>query len=194
MLSFFIFTECILLMTTMVSIKKKGNRLGILEFVVFLILSHLIFYTVSYGQLVLSPQVQLSTGVSNSTKGMLECLGNFYPLIDTVSLQKCVFESTVYNISKSRLPYVHKIPVAFVISLFDNTVFIVDEYYSSMKDINQALVLIHECSHLTLSTIDYAYRWQAEFANLTYNQHMRNADSYVDLIINRCLIDTDVFF
>jgi len=172
----------------------KVNTLGIVESFAFLILLPSIYKTVSYGQLVMSAQVQLSTGVANSTSGMLECLGDFYPLIDVAGLQKCVFESTVYNISKSRVPYVHAIPIAFVTPLFDKTVFIVDEYYSTEKEINQALILIHECSHLTLSTKDHAYRWQAEFAHLTDDQHMENADSYVNLIINHCLNDIDVFY
>mgnify|MGYP000887907613 CR=1 FL=1 len=176
----------------------KVNTLGILEFCVSLILLFSIYDTVSVGQLIMSPQVQLSTGVSNSTMGMLECLGDFYPSIDTIGLQKCVLESTVYNISKSRVPYVQTrgraIPIAFVTHLFKKSVFVVDEYYSPQNEINQALILIHECSHLILSTKDHAYRWQTKFDNLTDEEHMENADSYVDLIVKRCFIDTDVFF
>tara|TARA_B100000780_G_scaffold210711_1_gene150643 strand:- start:410 stop:715 length:306 start_codon:yes stop_codon:yes gene_type:complete len=101
----------------------------------------------------------------------------------------------VYNVSKGRVPYLPDVPVAFVLAnLFDKNVFVVDEYYSPQTDINQALTLIHECSHLVLSTVDHAYRWQPEFHLLNDDQHMSNADSYVDLIIKVCLIDTDVVF
>ena len=153
------------------------------------------YKTVSYGQLLMSPQIRLTPTVSNTTEGMLECLHDYYPTINTEGLKQCVFESTIYNVSKGRIPYLMNIPVAFVIvNLFEKEVFVVDDYYSEQSDINQALILIHECSHLVLSTVDYAYRWQPEFKLLDDVQHEKNADSYVDLIIKKCLSDIDVVF
>lgn len=164
-----------------------SDKTGILECFTLILVARLIYTTTSLGQLILSPKIKLSPGVTNATVGMLDCLSVNYPLIDTNGLQKCVLEATVYNISVGRLPYTHKVPIAFVITnLFVNDIFIVDKYYSPQNDINQALILIHECSHLTLSTLDYAYRWQPEFKLLNDVQHMANADSYVDLIVNEC--------
>ena len=194
MLSSLIALECVSLLSVMASI-KAGNGFGIIEGMMFVMLSHLIYKTTSIGQLIWAPEIQLSPGVTNATVGMLDCLNDHYSWIDTYGLRKCVLESSVYNISNGRLPYLYDIPVAFVVTpLFASDIFIVDKYYSSQNDINQALILIHECSHLTLSTIDYAYRWQPEFALLNEDQHMANADSYVDIIVNTCLIDTDASF
>jgi len=192
MLLWCIFFQSVLLILNMYSIQK--NTFTCVEFLVFCLLGPTIYRTVSLGQLVLSPQVRVSRGVFNSSKGMLDCLGDLYHLIDTETLQRCVIESTVYNISIGRMPYARTIPVAFVTNMFKKSVFVVDKYYSLQNDINQALILIHECSHLTLATKDHAYRWQTEFKYLTDAQHMENADSYIDIIVEHCLTDTDVFF
>jgi hypothetical protein len=194
MLSSLIALECVSLLAVMASV-KAGNGFSIIEGMMFCLLAYSIYKITSFGQLIWAPEIQLSPGVTNATVGMLDCLNDHYSWIDTYGLQKCVLESSVYNISNGRLPYLRDIPVAFVIvNLFASDIFIVDKYYSSQNDINQALILIHECSHLTLSTIDYAYRWQPEFALLDEDQHMANADSYVDIIVNTCLIDTDASF
>lgn len=186
--------ECVSLLAVMAYV-KAGNRFGIIEGLVFCQQAYSIYKIISFGQLTWSPKVQLSPGVTNATVGMLDCLNDHYSWIDTYGLRKCVLESSVYNISNGRLPYLQTVPVAFVlVNLFASDIFIVDKYYSSQNDINKALILIHECSHLTLSTIDYAYRWQPEFALLNDEQHMANADSYVDLIDKTCLIDTEASF
>jgi len=194
MLTSLIALEFVSLLTVIASV-KVGNGFGIVEGMMFCLLSYSIYKITSFGQLTLSPKIQLSHGVTNATVGMLDCLSDHHPWVDTNGLRKCVLESSVYNISNGRLPYLRQVPVAFVlVNLFASDIFIVDKYYSSQSDINQALILIHECSHLTLSTIDYAYRWQPEFDLLNDDQHMANADSYVDLIVNKCLIDTDASF
>jgi len=188
----FIELSCILFAIATAKIDKSSLILAV---TIVLILSVSVFKTVSYGQLLWSPQIKLSNSVTNTTDGMLACLSDHYPLIDTWGLQNCVSSVQVYNVSKGRVPYLSTVPVAFVIKMvFDKHVFVVDEYYSPQNDINQALILIHECSHLVLSTIDYAYRWQPEFKLLKDTQHEKNADSYIDLIINNCLTDIDVVF
>ena len=183
---------CIILAVTSFRVDKY---LDILVLILLTVTSLAIYQTVSFGQLLISPQVILSDSLTNTTEGMLDCLHNYYPLIDTEGLKQCVFESNIYNVSKGRIPYLRDMPIAFVlVNLFDKEVFVVDDYYSKQNDINQALILIHECSHLVLSTIDYAYRWQAEFDTLTDSEHFKNADSYVDLIVNKCLTGIDVSF
>lgn len=194
MLQGLIFFECICIILSITSF-RVNKHLDMIVFLLLTITSFAIYKTVSFGQLIISPQLTLSDGITNATGEMLDCLHDYYPLIDTEGLKQCVFGSNIYNVSKGRIPYVGDVPIAFVIvNLFDNKVFVVDDYYSKQNDINQALILIHECSHLVLSTIDYAYRWQAEFYTLSDSQHLKNADSYVDLIVNKCLTDIDVSF
>jgi len=195
MLFSLIVLECMCLLSVVLS-SKLGHRFGIVEGLIFGMLSHLIYKTTSMGQLIMSPKIQLSSTVTNATNGMLDCLNDHYSWINTNGLRKCVLESTMYNISSGRVPYLSVVPIAFVITnLFASDIFIVDKYFSPQSEINQALILIHECSHLALSTIDYAYRWQPEFALLNDDEHMANADSYVDLIVKKCLItDIDVSF
>ena len=174
---------------------RVDKHLDILVLLLLTVTTFAIYKTISFGQLLISPQLTLTDGITNTTAGMLDCLHDYYPLIDTEGLKQCVFDSNIYNISKGRIPYLGDVPIAFVVvNVFDKKVFVVDDYYSKQNDINQALILIHECSHLVLSTVDYAYRWQAEFDTLTDSQHYKNADSYVDLIVSKCLTDIDVSF
>lgn len=194
MLQHLVILECLCVVLSISSF-QIDKRTDLLALLLVLMTVFSIYKTISYGQLLMSPQITLSPAVSNTTEGMLECLHDYYPTINTEGLKQCVFKSNIYNVSKGRIPYLANIPVAFVIvNLFEKEVFVVDDYYSKQSDINQALILIHECSHLVLSTVDYAYRWQPEFELLDDVQHEKNADSYVDLIIKKCLSDIDVVF
>ena len=194
MLFVIIVFECVSLLSVVAAVKTE-NKFGIVECFILIMTTIMVYQTTSLGQLVMSPKIQLSSDVTNASVGMLDCLGVHYPWIDTPGLKKCVLESSVYNISNGRIPYSFNVPVAFVVTkLFVNDIFIVDKYYSHQNDIGQALILIHECSHLILSTLDYAYRWQPEFKLLNDGQHRTNADSYVDVIVKKCLTDTDFSF
>jgi len=146
--------------------------------------------TVSIGQMVFRSQVDIPPSVMNASIGLLECLQTEYPAESYVeSLKQCVYHVQVHNLTKSWMPYIGiPAPIAFVVPrVFDNKMFIVDENSRTLQTIERALVLIHECTHIALDTVDYAYRWQPEFDYLTDKEHENNADSYVDVIIKKCL-------
>ena len=109
-------------------------------------------------------------------------------------IKDCAHAIEVYHVPKAKVPIVQNIPVAFVTpKIFPDDVFVVNSGYDILSNTSKALVIIHECTHLVLSTVDHAYLWQSKFNTLTSVKHLENADSYVDIILNNCINDIYVF-
>lgn len=179
----------------MTIVGKYDNDLRIFYCCLALTMSYTLYKTVSVGQLVMNPIIPHNEEVIHAARDMLQCIETRNIHGNMTEMKQCVSTATRYNLSKSRIPWMRNVPIAFVLpSVFENHVFMIDEYYGTQSVLNQALILIHECTHLVLSTLDYAYRWQPEFHSLTLNQHLHNADSFVDDIIHHCLNDIDVSF
>jgi len=154
-----------------------------------IIIAPTFFLTVRLWVLQFSPHALASVRLNNVSHSLLNCLENRVP-VDMGAMKRCVSSADVYNVTKSRMPYTTPrwAPIAFVApTAYSNSVFVMGDYYYKLNDIEQALILIHECTHLTLDTHDYAYRWQSEFDTLTDAQHTNNADSYVDAIVRYCV-------
>lgn len=154
-----------------------------------------LYKLISVSQLLLLPQVVEHTHATDTANELLDCLASSVPGLTVGDMHRCVNTTTVYNVTKSHIPFMWFTPIAFVFpDVFEDRMFMVDEYYTSQSVLNQALIIIHECTHLALHTRDYAYRWQADFHMLTDQQHEHNADSYVDAIVHHCLNDIVVSF
>ena len=154
-----------------------------------------LYKLISISQLLLLSKVVERTHATDTANELLDCLANSVPGLTVGDMHHCVNTTTVHHVTKSRIPFMWFTPIAFVIPyVFEDRMFMVDEYYTNQSVLNQALIIIHECTHLALDTQDYAYRWQADFHLLTDQQHEHNADSYVDAIVHHCLNDIVVSF
>lgn len=159
------------------------------EYTLFmLIIAPIVFMTVRLGVVHFSPHALASAHVNNVSHTLLDCLADYMPdTSDTQIMKDCVSSIDIYNVSKSRMPFTIQPPIAFVMPyVYKKRVFVMRDMYYMMDTVQQALILIHECTHLVLNTRDYAYRWQSEFYMLTKSEHANNADSYVDAIVRQC--------
>jgi len=156
-----------------------------------------VYKTVSLGILRMVPHSPILRDMVDVSYGLLECLEDNTPGLDMHRVKDCINGTTVYRVPKSLVPYSRTllfVPTAFVVpELYSNYVFTVNEKYDDMTDVHKSLTLIHECTHLALGTVDYAYLWETQFDGLTDDEHVRNADSYVDMVIKKCL-NADVVF
>lgn len=169
-------------------------RLPCINIALLLFVAVNIYRTVSIGQLLLLPHATSNSSVVNVTHRLLDCLESDVSAEDLSALKRCTEAVTVYDVPQSRMPVVAKMPVAFVLPyVYDNEIFMVRPYYDEQSLTNKALTVIHECTHLALDTYDLAYRWEPIFHGLTEQEHAYNADSYVNIIVNKCLNGIDVF-
>jgi hypothetical protein len=155
-----------------------------------------LFMCISFGQLKLTPYKNLSPSMTDITDKLLICAVEKIPLLNKSwgLVKDCAHAIKVYHVPKAKVPIVQNIPVAFVTpKIFPDDVFVVNSEYDILSNTSKALVIIHECTHLVLNTVDHAYLWQSRFNTLTSVKHLENADSYVDIILNNCINDTYVF-
>ena len=127
--------------------------------------------------------------ISLHTESLLKCAHEKLPSMRKhfTKIQKCLRYVDIYFIRNGlMMPHLRTFPEAFVISSDLKSVF-VSSLFQSMSDTNKALVMIHECAHHALGAKDYAYIWQPHYRNLTTEQHLDNADSYMELIMNYCV-------
>lgn len=114
-------------------------------------------------------------------------------------VKNCAKSVQVYHIPKANVPFLKvsttiSVPLAFVTpKIFENDIFAVNSEYNTLSNTTKALVVIHECTHLVLDTVDHAYVWESEFDTLNSKKHLENADSYVEILLNNCINDTYVF-
>ena len=155
-----------------------------------------LFKTISLSQMVYNSQINVPKEVTNTSIGLLECLEEHFPQETYIEdLKNCVHNVEVYSLRLSRLPYMNmEPPIAFVVPYaFTNKMFMVHENSLYLDNLQQSIVIIHECTHIALNTVDHAYRWQSKFNYLSDKEHENNADSYVDVIVNKCLNGISVF-
>jgi len=155
-----------------------------------------LFMSISFGQLKLTPHNNLSPSMTTTIDKLLNCAVEKIPRLNKSwgLVQDCAHTIQVYHVPKSKVPMVQNIPIAFVTpQIFSDDVFVVNSGYDILSNTSKALVIIHECTHLVLNTVDHAYLWQSKFNTLTSNKHLENADSYVDIILNNCINDIYVF-
>lgn len=150
-----------------------------------------IFNIVSVGQLLWCTKHDIisDTVVFNNIEELLLCASQTMPEFkrEWTLLHNCATISHVYPVAKSWVPFQARSSTAFVIKFMDkNGIFTNEKNYKSLPPIVKALILIHECTHLSLHTVDYAYLDQPIFAELTQKQHLNNADSFVKKIMDNC--------
>lgn len=175
---------------------KDNTCNNAIDMFIALVLFYIGYCTISYGQLLYTHSFPVPIELQTTTTGLLKCAIDEYPVFSEqfYKIDRCIQNVTLYNVKIGRLPLgTSPETIAFVLpSLFTGHIFLVDGFLVK-NIIKQALILVHECSHLSLSTVDHAYRWQHEFKWLTYNKHIQNADSYVDILVNACLPDNETY-
>lgn len=137
-----------------------------------------------------SPIVQMHSGVRSEAKRLLSCapqkLG--YHNIQWHKVEECIDKVTIKDVAQDHLPDPgsHSKVTAFVNTFVPlNTIYLTPVYQTLDTD-DKAFTLIHECTHLALGAEDYAYLWQRDFSQLTYEEELKNADSIVVWIIRSC--------
>jgi len=123
---------------------------------------------------------------------MLQCIKETMPELSEqyTRIHDCLKHVNVYKVRNGRLPYFrghfNKSDImAFVLKIDSNSVF-VTKTFLKLSTTNRALVMIHECAHIGIGAQDYAYIWQKEYSDLTPNQHLMNADSFMNNVLNNC--------
>ena len=169
--------------------KDNGSKylsLGIL----FILWFEILFISISFGQIKLTPHNNVKINMTDEIDKLLNCALHKIPSL-TKSwnlLKDCVHTIEIYHVPKSKVPIGKNIPIAFVTpKVYPNDVFVVNSEYDFLHNTSKALVVLHECTHLVLKTVDHAYLWQPHFSRLTSTKHLENADSYINIIINNCI-------
>lgn len=155
-----------------------------------------LYFTISFGQLKMAPHSSVDRNMVHIIDDLLDCAVQHVPKLEDSwnKLKKCTRDSQMYTVSKSKLPVLTTVPTAFVNPrLFPKDIFLVNSEYEDLSEMSKALVIIHECTHLTLDTIDHAYIWENKFTYLSEAEHLQNADSYVGILLNTCVNDIYVF-
>ena len=131
----------------------------------------------------------MDTDMFNVTSDLLSCASERMPHLSVqfVTIEECLKHVQLYEVRNGRVPYLRRIPQAFVLSFDDDSVF-VSSRFLLMSLVDRALVMIHECAHIGLGAKDYAYVWQDHFEDLTYDEHLSNADSFMHVVANYCTI------
>lgn len=156
----------------------------------FLNLAIILQAFISFYMVYISPHNDLKLEPAHqAAEDLLECARFRLPSLTTQweQIDKCLNSVDIYNVTKSRVPYLRMIPTAFVFPNFDKKSVFVTPYYQSLTTINKALVLIHECAHIGTGAVDHAYRWQKQYQFLTEKQHYENADSFMDAVLSYCV-------
>jgi hypothetical protein len=174
--------------------KKESDCLAyLIAFVSIGNMFMLIQITITILVLYMSPHEPfVENAISYRTDSLLKCAADKIPFMQTnfIKIQKCLRMVDIYFVRNGLLtPNLRMIPDAFVIASDLKSVF-VSSLFEKMSDTNKALVMIHECAHHALGAIDHAYIWQPLYKNLTKEQHLNNADSYMELVINYCVKNT----
>jgi hypothetical protein len=147
------------------------------------------FSSIRFGLLYMSPHnLWKNSSEAILTKQLMNCARAHItdiPRENWNEIETCMNQIEHYHISKGRTPYLHHIPIAFVFTMDTESVF-TTPYYDRMSYVDKALVMIHECSHLFIGTVDHAYVWQKKYLRLSGVQHLHNADSYASAVAAHC--------
>lgn len=131
----------------------------------------------------------LNTDMFNMSSGLLSCASDRMPQLSVqfLDILECLTHVEMYKVRDGRMPYLRRVPQAFVLSFDDDSVF-VSSRFLSMSLVDRALVMIHECAHIGLGAKDYAYIWEDHYKKLTPEQHLANADSFMHVVLKYCTI------
>tara|TARA_B100001559_G_scaffold298896_1_gene283771 strand:- start:606 stop:1202 length:597 start_codon:yes stop_codon:yes gene_type:complete len=146
------------------------------------------FLCIRYEIMYLSPHnMYTNSSESKLTTQLMNCARTYIPGTTESwnKIEKCMNRVEHYHISKGRTPYFQNIPTAFVFRIDQDSIF-TTPYYDKMSLVDKALVMIHECSHISIGTIDHAYVWQRKYFTLSPAQHLENADSYTAAVAREC--------
>tara|TARA_B110000091_G_scaffold7891_1_gene7678 strand:+ start:1280 stop:1870 length:591 start_codon:yes stop_codon:yes gene_type:complete len=158
--------------------------------VVFLYTSMFVDIYHTYG----SPHIRFSeSNAYNISVQLLDCIYHKDGQEHWNVIKQCLKEAVVYSVRNGRVPYaiMHNAPnsEAWVQPKLSSTAVFATSRLRRSPVLYRALVMIHECSHLSLGTKDVAYLYQEHFGNLTTEEHANNADSYVFDVYQACIND-----
>lgn len=113
---------------------------------------------------------------------------------DIQKIKGCVEDIQVYRNKQknSTIAYVAAFKFTRVMFRINRAVFVNTEYWDKLPSIVQEKALIHECSHLTLTTIDHAYSDSPLFYKLKGLQAKQNADTFTEVIMTLAKSANDV--
>ena len=140
------------------------------------------------GLIYLSPHVPFSPSpLSSYTSELLKCTMNKVPALANhfAKIEECLLSVDIYRVRNGRLPYSGVVPEAFV-TAFDKKSVFVSSHFDTRSTQDKGMIMIHECAHLALGAVDYAYTWQKHYKNLTREQHYNNADSFMETVLILC--------
>lgn len=147
------------------------------------------FFSIRINILYLSPHRPWKTrSESKITNQLMDCAREYITSVTPEywnKIQTCMQNVEHYQLSKGQTPYTAVIPVAFVYNMDKNSVF-TTIYYDKLSDIDKAIVMVHECSHIAVGTVDHAYVWENKYITLSHAQHLHNADSYAQAVAHKC--------
>jgi hypothetical protein len=128
-----------------------------------------------------------TTDMFNVTLDLLACASERVPLFGRHfdDIRTCLKHVNIYKVRNGRIPYLRVVPQAFVLS-FDNESVFVSSQFGGLSLVHRALVMIHECAHIGLGALDHAYIWEDHYKNLSIDEHLSNADSFMDVVLTHC--------
>lgn len=158
--------------------------------ILLLLLAEFSFVGIQIGLLYSSPISTQDPYMKAAAHDLLDCGRSKIPekriawnLLDT-----CVEESNIRTVNAGKMPFIFRKtrPVAWVFKNFDKKNMFMAPQYTKFGPVERAYVVIHECTHLALNSLDYAYHWQSHYNNLTKDEHANNADSFLVELFEHC--------
>ena len=131
------------------------------------------------------------SSLSVFTSELLNCTIESIPELSNqfTKIEECLQDIYVYRVRNGRLPYLRRVPEAFVLNSDKKSIF-VSSHFENLSESDKGLVMIHECAHIALGAKDYAYIWQDNYKHLTKEEHYNNADSFMDIVLKHCVVDS----
>lgn len=104
---------------------------------------------------------------------------------DIQKIKTCVKDVKVFrnNQQNNTLAYVGAYKLARVFFRINRAIFVNTEHWDEISPIVQEKTIIHECSHLTLATVDHAYTHSPIFYKLQGLRAKQNADTMTEVIM-----------
>jgi len=130
----------------------------------------------------------IGTQTYHTALTLLNCATKKIPAIEWHKIETCVRTLELYNVTNGHIPYLRgsvQITAYVIPTVAPRRVF-ATSLYQKLDTVSKALVVIHECAHLALNVADIAYTWEEKFDTLTKDEHLKNADSYMQTILNHC--------
>lgn len=130
----------------------------------------------------------IGTQTHNTALALLNCATKRIPAIEWHKIRTCVQTLELYNVTNGHIPYIRggSQTAAYVMPTVAPRRVFATNLYQKLNTVSKALVVIHECAHLALKVADIAYTWEENFDTLTEDEHLKNADSYRQTILNHC--------